>query len=563
MYLPIGFDDFGKVVEKGLNYIDKSLFIKEILDDLHTEAIVITRPRRFGKTFNLSMLNYFLSKKVYGKETKDLFHDLAIAKCGQEYMQHQGKYPVILITFKDIKSSNFNLAFNKLNDLIADLYDKHNYLEKSDQLTPKQKELYAIILKGQATQSQLEGALKNLTEFLSTHHNIKPWLLIDEYDTPIQSAYSHKYYDKMIELMRGILGTALKNNPYLNKAVITGILRVAKESLFSGVNNLKVYSVLHQNYSSHFGFTEPEVDYILEQSHLSEKSKDIKEWYNGYQFGNTTIYNPWSIANCVQEKGHLKPYWIGTSDNQLIKDLLKHSPLQFKKDFEILIEGHTLEKFIDEHLAFQYLNHTSETLWCLLLMAGYLKPVSSKETDQGIFAQLAIPNREVRNLYRQIIEQWLSNKYGIEWYNAFIESLLIGKMDEFKEHLEKILLHIVSVHDMAKEPEAFYHGLLLGFMVSLHHTHEIKSNRESGLGRFDIIIIPKDLNQAGIVIELKMKGEKETLDACAQKALQQIEQKKYLEELKQRGIHQSIQVGIGFKGKECALAYLISQEDLK
>ena len=556
MRFPIGYDDFGEIVEKRLNYVDKTLFIKEILDDINTKAIIITRPRRFGKTFNLSLLHYFLAANVYGRPTQGLFDKLNIATCtgSEKYMQHQGKYPVVSISFKDIKQATFSDVLEKFNELIIRVYDQHNYLETSDKLTSAQKELYRIILHRKANQSQLEGTLQTLTECLSIHHGVKPWLLIDEYDTPIQAAYVEGYYNEMIKFMRGIFSAALKNNPYLDKAVITGILRVAKESLFSGVNNLKVYSVLGSKYSEHFGFTESEVDNILHRAHLLDKAVDIKQWYNGYQIDKVTIYNPWSIVNCIQEEGNLKPYWINTSDNQLIKDLLKKSPLTFKKDFESLIEGNTVETLIDEQMAFQYLNNNPEATWSLLLMAGYLKPAASRETDQGVFAKLAIPNREVRNLYRQIIEQWLSNGYGIGWYNVFIESLLEGRMEEFKDHLEKVLLQIVSCHDVSKEPEAFYHGLLLGFMVSLNQTHEIKSNRESGLGRFDILIIPQDLTKYGIVMELKVKDEKETLEACAHRALQQIEQKKYIEELKQRGIAKVIQMGIGFKGKEFALA---------
>lgn len=562
MQLPIGYDDFGNIIEKGLNYVDKSLFIKEILDDINTEAIVITRPRRFGKTFNLSMLHYFLASEVRGKSTKNLFNQLEIFKCGNEYQQHQGKYPVVSITFKDIKQSGFKASLEKFNELIVRTYDQHHYLETSNKLTETQKRLYRTILRGEANQSQLENSLQLLTECLNTHYDIKPWLLIDEYDTPIQFAYVKGYYSEMIEFMRGTLGAALKNNPSLNKAVITGILRVAKESLFSGINNLEVYSLLRSEYSEHFGFTEYEVDKILTKSNLTDKAEEIRDWYNGYQIGQTVIYNPWSIANCVKQNGNTSPYWINTSDNQLIKDLLKKSPLKFKQDFEALISGSAIEKLIDEQMTFQYLNNNSEATWSLLLMAGYLKPAASRETDQGVFVKLAIPNREVRNLYRQIIEQWLSNGYGIQWYNEFIESLLEGKIDEFKDHLAKVLLQIVSYHDLSKEPEAFYHGLLLGFMVSLNQTHEIKSNRESGLGRFDILIIPKDINKSGIVIELKIKSEKETLEDCAKKALEQIEQKKYPEELKQRGINKIIQIGIGFEGKEFELAYLKSKYSL-
>ena len=556
MQLPIGYDDFGKVIEKGLNYVDKSLFIKEILDDINTEAIVITRPRRFGKTFNLSLLHYFLAGEVLNKSTQGLFDDLKIAKCNGKYMQHKGKYPVISITFKDIKEPTYQSAYENLSKLMSRVYFEHRNLLESKHLTSYQKKAYVLILEERASESSIKSSLLDLTQNLYQHYNVKPWLLIDEYDTPIQSAYLYKYYDEMIAFMRGMFGAALKNNPYLNKAVITGILRVAKESLFSGVNNLKVYSILHQSYSQHFGFTEQEVDDVLKKSNLSEKAAEIKEWYNGYQFGNTTIYNPWSIANCIQESGELDPYWIDTSDNQLIKDLIKKTPLKFKEELEGLISGECIEKLIDEQLSFQYLDNNPDALWNLLLMAGYLKPIDLRKTDQGVLTTLSIPNREVRNLYRQMIEQWLSNGYGVNWYNEFIASLLEGNIEEFKAHLEKVLLQIVSCHDVSKEPEAFYHGLLLGFMVSLNQTHEIKSNRESGLGRFDILIIPKDINQSGIVMELKIKGEKETLEDCAQRALEQIKQKKYPEELKQRGIHKIIKVGIGFEGKEFELEYL-------
>lgn len=552
MQLPIGYDDFRAVIENNLDFVDKSLFIKEIIDDKTTQAIVITRPRRFGKTFNLSMLHYFLASEVRGKSTKNLFDELEIFKCGNEYQQHKGKYPVVSITFKDIKQSSFESGLEKFNELIVRTYDQHHYLETSNKLTETQKRLYRTILRGEANQSQLENSLQFLIECLNTHYDVQPWLLIDEYDTPIQSAYIKGYYDEMIEFMRGMLGAALKNNLYLNKAVITGILRVAKESLFSGVNNLEVYSLIRDEYSEYFGFTEQEVDNILRKSYLSKQAEEIKQWYNGYQFGNTTIYNPWSIANCVKRKGELEPYWVDTSDNQLIKDLMKKTPLKFKEELEGLVLGNGVEKLIDERLSLQYLDNNPDALWNLLLMAGYLKPDHSRKTDQGVFATLSIPNREVRNLYRQIIEQWLSNGYGISWYNEFIASLLNGKIEEFKAHLEKVLLQIVSYHDVAKEPEAFYHGLLLGFMVSLQQTHEIKS---SGLGRFDILIIPKDLSKHGIVMELKLKDEKETLENSARRALEQIEEKKYTEEFKQRGIDSIIQIGIGFKGKEFALAY--------
>lgn len=557
MRLPIGYDDFGKILEHKLDFIDKTLFIKDVLDDVDTEAILITRPRRFGKTLNLSLLHNFLSPMVYGQPTQGLFDRLKIAEYGDQYLQHQGKYPVILITFKDIKQSKLEEAIEKIHELIIDLYDKHNYLETSLQLTDAQKSFYSAILHRQATNVQLESALQKLTEYLYCHHGVKPWLLIDEYDTPIHAAYAAGYYDGMIAWMRGLFGAVLKNNPYLNKAVITGILRVAKESLFSGVNNLEVYSLLRPEYSEHFGFTETEVNAILAKSDLSEKAPEIKAWYNGYQFGNTIIYNPWSIANFVKRKGKTEPYWINTSDNQLIKELLKESPLEFKAQFEDLMQGKSIEKLIDENMVFVDLKKNPHAIWSLLLMAGYLTPMACINAWNGSQCQLRVPNQEVNNLYRQIIAHWLANGQGIDWYNEFIAALVAGNIELFRAGLEKVLLQIVSYHDLAKEPEAFFHGLLLGFVASLQESHEIKSNRESGLGRYDILLMPKDTSQLGIVIELKAKKIDETtsLETLAESALQQIDQQKYTAEFTGRGILRVMKIAIVFQGKQFALRY--------
>jgi hypothetical protein len=559
MQLPIGYDDFGKVIEKNLNYVDKSDFAVDVLEDTTTESIVITRPRRFGKTSNLSLLHYFLSPEVRGKSTQGMFDHLKIAQHGDKYMQHQGKYPVIFITFKDVKESTFKQAYESLRSIIRELYTAHRYLLSSDALYKEDKVIYESILQGNADVTTVKFSLKQLMQYLYQYHGVKPWLLIDEYDTPIQSAYSKGYYDEMIEFMRGMFGAALKNNPYLNRAVITGILRIAKESLFSGINNLKVYSILHSRYSEHFGFTEAEMDYVLRQSNLVEKSAQIKAWYNGYQMGGTTIYNPWSIANCVQEKGNLKPYWINTSSNELIKDLLKQAPLSFKTCFEDLMSGQEITRLVDENMVFADLNKHPDAIWSLLLMSGYLTPVSCEEQWLGVHCQLRVPNQEVNNLYRQIIGMWLSDGYGLDWYHQFMQSLILGNIAEFESHLVKVIEQVVGIHDLAKEPEAFFHGLLLGFIAGLQDSHEIKSNRESGLGRYDIMLIPKDPTKFGIIIELEAKGLKEkcSLASLAQAALKQIDEKHYAAEFEQRQIPNIIEIGIGFYGKKFALQHRI------
>lgn len=296
MRLPIGFDDFGKVKINNISFVDKTLFLKEILDNKNTEVSIITRPRRFGKTFNLSTLHYFLATEVNHQKTQGLFDGLKIAGVDNgAYMNHQGKYPVVFISFKGIESKNYDLTYNKLCTLIANVFDIHNYLKKSDKLSERDLQVFQLILDKKADRAEVENSLYFLSSILCKHYGVKPWLLIDEYDTPIQSGYLHGYYEEIIGLMRGILGTALKTNPYFERAVITGILRVAKESIFSGLNNVKVYSLLQSDYSQHFGFTEIEVNELLRQAKLIDKEADIKRWYNGYVFGNTTVYNPWSI----------------------------------------------------------------------------------------------------------------------------------------------------------------------------------------------------------------------------------------------------------------------------
>ncbi len=553
--LPIGYDDFAEIIDNKLGFVDKSLFVKAVLDDIQTKVAVITRPRRFGKTLNLSMLHYFLAPEALGRPTKGLFDHLKIAGLGEKYMKHQGEYPVVSLTFKDIKEKSQTLAYDKFYELIIKTFDQFNYLETSEKLSHAQKTLFQLILHRKANYAQMQNSMQTLTECIAKHHGTKPWLLIDEYDSPIHAAYAHGYYEEMIEFMKGFFGAALKNNSYLEKAVVTGILRISKESLFSGVNNLRVYSILNTKYSEYFGFTEMEVRDLLKKGGLLDKFDEVQHWYNGYQFGDNTIYNPWSIANYLDENYFARAYWVNTSDNKLIKDLLKKSSLDFKKDFEILVSGGSVTKTIDSNIIFKYLGNHPTGVWNLLLMSGYLKPLSSQTVEHGDLCELSIPNREVQSLFRVIIEQWLSNGNGIDWYNQFIENLITGKIDQFKKDLESVVLQIMSYHDLAKEPEAFYHGLLLGFTVSLNTTYEIKSNRESGLGRFDIMLIPKNLEKMGIIIELKIKAPAESLEDAAKRALAQITEKKYDQEFHQRNLKGLVKIGIGFEGKEFSLEY--------
>ncbi len=559
MKLPIGYDDFRKIIDNEFSIVDKSLFIKDIVDNA-SEVILITRPRRFGKTLNLSMLRYFLAPEVYGESTQGLFNGLYIQNEKELCKQHQAHYPVVFVSFKDIKDHSFDVAYKRLAKLMSEVYSEYRYLLSSTKLYEEDKKYFRSVLAEELTNyADLESSLKNLTRYLHQHHAIKPWLLIDEYDTPIQSAYLNGYYEEMIGMMRGLFGAALKTNPYLFKAVLTGILRVSKESLFSGLNNIKVYSMLNPRYGNYFGFTEEETLSILKQSELPVSPEIIRSWYNGYQIGDSTVYNPWSIVNCVHDQGMLKPYWVNTSDNALIKKLLIKSTTEFKEQLELLLDEKPVEKIIDENFVYGDLitNHKSGA-WSLLFMTGYLKAISSIETEQGFKCNLMIPNREVRSLYRQIVEQWLSNGHGIEFYNKFLADLLKGHLPGINTGLETIMQQTASTYDVSKEPEAFYHGLLLGLIASIdRNQYELKSNRESGSGRYDIAIIPKDTTIPGIIIELKryMKlGAVDNIDEMLQKnafdALKQIEKRNYPSEYAARGIKNLIKMGIAFSGKQ-------------
>ncbi len=560
MKLPLGYDNFKELIDNQLDFVDKSLFIKEVLDDKATKVAVITRPRRFGKTLNLSMLHNFLAAEAYGQSTQGLFQGLKISELGDEYMRHQGHYPVIFITFKDVKDHTFEHTLRNMQFLMADVYGEHEYLLSSSKMNEASRAFYNTVLNRQADQATLQASIKNLTSYLFQHHGVKPWVLIDEYDTPIQSACVYGYYEEMISLMSGMFGPALKTNPYLERAVITGILSVFKEGLFSGLNNLNAYSLLQSHYGQHFGFTEEEVTDLLQRAGLAEQSAEIRDWYNGYLAGKWTIYNPWSIVKCIREEGVLAPYWVNTSDNQLIKNLLTHSRENFRMELEDLLSGKPLEKSIDENVVFGDLKKNESAAWSLLLMSGYLKVTNIRRTEMGSYCTLIIPNREVRGLYRRIIEQWLSNGHGSEWFENFLNHLLIGNLQAFEVDFRHLVEETFSVHDTSKDPEAFYHGFMVGATASLFHNknYEIKSNRESGYGRYDYMIYSHDLSKPTLLLEIKRvkKTEKmspddldKILTETAKQALTQITQQSYLSEAKQRGRTHILKVGLAFCGK--------------
>jgi hypothetical protein len=563
MLTPIGISDFRTLIEYRDPYgnpylfIDKSLLVKEILSDSH--VILITRPRRFGKTLNMSLLHHFFAKEVTGKPTKHLFEHLEIAK-HPEFMKYQGQYPVIFLTFKDIKSESFEEAFLNVQELMQNAYREHETaVMSSESLSKSYKKKYQSFLEEKVSVAHMNMALKNLIYYVHEAYGVKPIVLIDEYDTPIQAAYINQHYKKIVEFMRKFLSAGLKDNPYLEKAVLTGILRISKESIFSGLNHLKVYSLLHHRYGEFFGFLEKEVNYLLLKTNLDHTIKEVTAWYNGYLIGNAIIYNPWSIINYIEEKGFLQPYWINTSDNVLLKKLFIESGVSFKTQFESLIQGKTIEKLMNENFSFESLNTNESALWTLFSMAGYLKITNLQMSHQGSICQLSIPNYEVEGLLKTFIAEWLSGVNDAFVFNHFLNELLQGNVEHFEERLKIILLQTCSVHDVSgKNPEKFYHGFLLGLLSGIDPArYTIESNKEAGLGRFDILIVPNDANQLAIMLELKSidKDKRPHLKKAAGEALAQIDAKQYVQTKAVKHIRHLLKIGIAFSGKELAIMH--------
>ena len=481
-----------------------------------------------------------------------MFDHLKIASLGDQYMQHQGKYPVIFMTLKDITDHNFTVAYEKISDLMAHLYEEHREVLDSSLLSEEQQSVYRRILRKEGNFAELSNALRQLVEYLGRYHQQKVWLLIDEYDSPIQSAYLHGYYDDMISLMRSMLGAALNTNPYLEKAVITGILRIAKESLFSGLNNLIVCTLLDTAYSEYFGFTESEVTDLFHRAGLDHDGDKIRSWYNGYRCGDTVIYNPWSIAWCIRQQGQLDLYWVNTSGNDLLKQLFAQGDEVLKDKLEQLLVGQPIEALINAGMVFSDLQRDQNAVWSLLLFSGYLKAIHAERSDGNVSVELTTPNYEVSLLYRDIVRSWLSQSLGEDNYQSLLKSLLRGDIEEFQQRLQDCLALAFSIFDITgKHPEKFYHGFVLGLMVSLSDTYQVQSNKESGYGRYDVMLIPNDRTQLGLVLEFKTVREPSMdLTQAAQQALQQIIERRYADQLRAQGLKNILQVGLAFYDKQ-------------
>ena len=547
--IALGNSDFKTIIDDDRYFVDKTLIIKEFLED-SSQIILIPRPRRFGKTLNLSMIRYFVEKS--DEDRRYLFNNLLIEK-EEEIMKKQGIYPTIYLTFKDEKHSDFNVLVKRINDHLSDVFIKfkhlYNYIEDE-----KDREFFKRMELGKGTKDDIEISLRKLSKYLYNYYGEKVIILIDEYDTPIQHGYFSGIYDETIGFMRNFLSNTLKDNIYLEKAMLTGILRVARESIFSGLNNLEVYSVLREEYSKQFGFTDVEIEKILNDFNIVEQREEFKRWYNGYIFGSTIIYNPWSVLSYLKDiSNEFMLYWINTSENKIIKTILSRGSEGLKKSFEELIRGNFIETTIDENIVMADIERDENNIWSFLLMSGYLKVVGKRREDKEFYYKLKIPNLEVESMYEKIIRDWQSESYVASEYNEMLKALVNFDYEVFEEIFVDYVEKSLSYFDVSgEEPERVYHSFVLGMLVSLNRTHHVLSNRESGYGRYDVMVIPKDINKPGIIIEFKRarKTNKKSIEELINEAKKQIEDKKYEIELLNRGITNIKKLVIVFKGKE-------------
>ena len=575
--LPVGVDNFEKIITEGYCYVDKTMMIKELLD-LKGEVNLFTRPRRFGKTLNLSMLRYFFEdtgdagKNVRNKE---LFRNLKIMDAGEKYTGQMGMYPVINLTLKSAKQPVFESAYSKMKLEIADEFKRHSYILESDKIDDDAKSLYHKIANGTAEYDDYSGALKFLSKCLYEAAGKKTVILLDEYDVPLENAYFRGFYDQMADFIRSLFESALKTNDFLRFAVITGCLRISKESIFTGLNHLNIISVLDKKYSEHFGFTEPEVLQMMKYYQVEKRFSAMKEWYDGYRFGSVEVYNPWSVIKflydlCSDINAFPHPYWINTSSNDIIKDLIVRADRETKGQIEVLLSGKTLDIQVHEEVTYEDMRGSSENLWNFLYFTGYLTKESEYFKDKYIFLKVRIPNTEVMTIYENTILNWMKEMIKKENYHDLYRAMEEGNAERVRDILNGQLFSTISFFDNAENlptgkattksskrqnsSVCFYHGFLT-CILSQSENYFVKSNRESGKGRSDIMIKSPSLRGRSFVVEVKVSACIDDLEDDAEKALQQIYEKDYKEELRSEGYKKIDCYGISFFRKDCEVRF--------
>ena len=544
--LPIGVSDF-KLATTSYYYVDKTLMIRDFLDKKPMVSL-FTRPRRFGKTLNMDMLRVFFEKT--NEDTSVYFKDKQIWQCGNYYTKHQGQYPVIFLTFKDIKSMTWEETFQKIRRLISLEFIRHNELETSSVLTSYEKEQYHLLAGDTGDEVDCQMGLQLLSLLLHKHYGRECIIIIDEYDTPIQQGHTCNFYPEIVNFMRNFFSGGLKDNPHLAFGFLTGILCVAKESIFSGMNNLKTYSILDDGYSSYFGFTEKEVKDMLRYYGKDDKYNELSEWYDGYRFGNTEIFNPWSVINYISDNCFPKAFWQSTGSNEIIGEIIQTATPEITKDLYKLLCGEKIATYIDTGVIYPEVQNNPYSIYSFLLVAGYLKIANIyPQSDGNFMCDVAIPNKEITFVYeKEVLNRTNQNSLAI----SISQAIFSKDTQKLQALLEDFMVKSISSIDGANE--GFYHGMMLGLCAILGNRYKIRSNRESGLGRFDIQLMPLTKGMPGFIFEFKhTKDEHTDLSALADSALQQIEAKKYDTELRDNGVSSIIRIGIAFRGKSAVV----------
>ena len=543
--LPIGISDFKKATT-GYYYVDKTLLIKDFLDT-KPQVSLFTRPRRFGKTLTMDMLRVFFEKT--DEDTSVYFKDKKIWKCGKTYTSYQGQYPVIFLTFKDVKCRTWQETFDKIKKLISIEYLRHSVLETSEQLNSYEKLQFKKLASGVADEIDCQMSLQLLSLFLYKHYKKESVIIIDEYDTPIQQGHTCGFYDKTIDFMRAFFSGGLKDNSCLAYGFLTGILRVAKESIFSGLNNLKINSILDDEYSQYFGFTKEEVKELLAYYDYNNKYKETCEWYDGYLFGNTEIFNPWSVINYVAGKCYPKAFWLSTGSNDIIGEIVGTATSETTENLRKLLTGENITTYIDTSVIYPEVNKSPYSIYSFLLVAGYLKNEKTYPQNDGNFmCDVSIPNKEIAFVYeKEILLRTGKDNIAI----AIQQAIFKNDTETLQKMLEKFMIESISSFDGANE--GFYHGMMLGLCAVVGNRYKVSSNRESGLGRFDIALYPIDKSAPGFIFEFKQTNDEKALYKFAQKALKQIDDKKYDTQMKSDGIVKVIKIGVAFCGKRVSI----------
>ena len=556
--IALGVEDFKEIIDKDGYFVDKTLMIKELIES-NAKVTLFTRPRRFGKTLNQFMIRrFFEDERTRSGERIDngyLFDGLAIAECGEEILKHQQQYPVIFMTLKSAKQPNFEMAYGALADEIYNEFVRHRYVLQSDALLPIEKERYENLINRRAGKEELAKAFAFLSMCLFKYHKKKTIILIDEYDVPLENAYFRGFYDEMIDFIRSLFESALKTNPYLERSVITGCLRISKESIFTGLNNLETDSVLHTRFGDSFGFTQEEVEELLAYYGLSEQLEEVKKWYDGYLFNDFEIYNPWSILKYVNDrKDHVTefalPYWSNTSSNSIVREMVGEADEMAKADLETLMAGGTIEKQVHEDITYGDIHQSQDNLWNFLFFTGYLKKVSERKDAAGenLCLTMKIPNTEVKTIYRESISYWFDQRMKETDRGPLLHALETGDCEAAEDFINSQLADTISYYDYA---ENFYHGFMAGLLVNIGG-YLVRSNRESGNDRPDIVMQTVQIRKGRVILlELKIAGSIAEMEAACDRGLAQIEEQHYAEPFITEGYPEVKKYALSFCKKEC------------